>query len=579
MPLGRELGEAFVSVRADTAPFGRELAQKLRIEYATLERQSRESGEKLGEALVDGILRSVRRRLPIIRGQIAAMLRGLRVNLTVDVDVDVRQGRGLSGGAGGGLLARLRGNMQAEVTREVGSMYRGIQGTLGKLFRGPGGIAGMFLAGELAATALAGAFNAVGREALQLSGILGFLPGAISILGAYALTANLAFSGMDDAITAVFERDPKKLQEAMKGMTKSAQDFVMDLKAALPVFDRIKNAAQEGFFKNITDLVPKLTGGLGGTLQAGVGKVAESAGQFVSKLGNMLASPETRGFLERVFQVASALITTLSGPVIRLLESFRNMANASLPQLKDIGTAVGTLLDKFAKFINDKVASGEFAQWLQDGIDTFNDLKDLFVETGKLLGVLFDDGNDDGRSFIQVITDLIIRFREFAASPEGQRALDGIATAAKLAGAALIAVGAVVWVIIASIGSLIWAVKEALNWLGLLETKKKMLKEKSTIQFASQPAPKADGGIIEHRTFAELGEAGREVVIPLTRPDRARQLARDSGLLNLLGGTSENVKNVFYLGTEQVDARMVRVARDVQQSSARTALAGLSATI
>ncbi|OJF15386.1 phage tail protein [Couchioplanes caeruleus] len=45
----------------------------------------------------------------------------------------------------------------------------------------------------------------------------------------------------------------------------------------------------------------------------------------------------------------------------------------------------------------------------------------------------------------------------------------------------------------------------------------------------------ADGAVVNRATLAVLGEAGREVVIPLTRPRRARELAEQSGLMDLLG--------------------------------------------
>lgn len=46
--------------------------------------------------------------------------------------------------------------------------------------------------------------------------------------------------------------------------------------------------------------------------------------------------------------------------------------------------------------------------------------------------------------------------------------------------------------------------------------------------------PFADGGIVNRPTAALIGEAGREVVIPLTRPGRAVELAQQSGLIDLL---------------------------------------------
>ena len=48
----------------------------------------------------------------------------------------------------------------------------------------------------------------------------------------------------------------------------------------------------------------------------------------------------------------------------------------------------------------------------------------------------------------------------------------------------------------------------------------------------------AAGAVITRPTLAGLGEAGTEVVIPLTRPDRARQLVEESGLDRLLGATA-----------------------------------------
>lgn len=44
----------------------------------------------------------------------------------------------------------------------------------------------------------------------------------------------------------------------------------------------------------------------------------------------------------------------------------------------------------------------------------------------------------------------------------------------------------------------------------------------------------AQGGIVDRATLGVIGEAGREVVVPLTKPNRALQLARESGLEELI---------------------------------------------
>lgn len=78
----------------------------------------------------------------------------------------------------------------------------------------------------------------------------------------------------------------------------------------------------------------------------------------------------------------------------------------------------------------------------------------------------------------------------------------------------------------------------------------------------------ADGDIITKPTVGLMGEAGPEVVIPLTKPARAAQLAQQSGLTQMLGGGETNV--FVYIGDEQLEAKMVKV---VQGNNNKQALA------
>lgn len=76
----------------------------------------------------------------------------------------------------------------------------------------------------------------------------------------------------------------------------------------------------------------------------------------------------------------------------------------------------------------------------------------------------------------------------------------------------------------------------------------------------------ARGAVITEPTTAVLGEAGKEVVIPLTDPARARQLAAESGLLDVLGrgfGDQPPPPVVYvYIGGEEITDRIdVRVSR------------------
>lgn len=70
----------------------------------------------------------------------------------------------------------------------------------------------------------------------------------------------------------------------------------------------------------------------------------------------------------------------------------------------------------------------------------------------------------------------------------------------------------------------------------------------------------AEGGIITHPTQALMGEAGPEVVIPLTRPARAAELLRMSGLDKMLQPATPSIQ--VFVGNEQLDARTYRIVTE-----------------
>lgn len=77
----------------------------------------------------------------------------------------------------------------------------------------------------------------------------------------------------------------------------------------------------------------------------------------------------------------------------------------------------------------------------------------------------------------------------------------------------------------------------------------------------------ARGAIVDKPTLAVVGEEAREVVIPLTRPDRARQLAAESGLDRILtGGAGRSpiaVSLRAYIGSREI-TDIVRIEVDEQ---------------
>lgn len=81
----------------------------------------------------------------------------------------------------------------------------------------------------------------------------------------------------------------------------------------------------------------------------------------------------------------------------------------------------------------------------------------------------------------------------------------------------------------------------------------------------------ASGGLITSPTLAIVGEAGKEAVIPMSNPARAEQVARETGLLAMIGsrtGHSEIPSIKVYLGTREItDILDVRIDKKLDDQA------------
>jgi len=67
----------------------------------------------------------------------------------------------------------------------------------------------------------------------------------------------------------------------------------------------------------------------------------------------------------------------------------------------------------------------------------------------------------------------------------------------------------------------------------------------------------ADGDIVNRPTLGMFGESGPEVIIPLSKPARAAELAQKSGLTTMLSDNGTVV--MVFIGEERLESRMVKV--------------------
>ncbi|MFF5668788.1 hypothetical protein ACFY8S_01405 [Streptomyces hygroscopicus] len=277
-----------------------------------------------------------------------------------------------------------------------------------------------------------------------------------------------------------------------------------------------------------------------------------------------------------------SIVVSLAAPLLQIAAAFASWAviNVVVPIIQGIVTAlnglatalsfiigivttfVTTVIGWFRSLYNTLVGHSIIPDLVNGITSWFGRLPGMILSAiSSLVGSVIGVFSRLFSSVVSVVTTGISRIASWFSRLPGQivSALSGIGS--RIAGVFTGAIGAAVGAVNSLIGSIVRAfsglpgkITSAIGDIGgtvLGKIKGGLGKVGGLLGFA-------DGGIINSPTVGLIGEAGPEVIIPLTRPQRARQLAEQSGLLDILGaadgssrgpasGPRREITNTFHI--------------------------------
>jgi phage-related protein len=271
--------------------------------------------------------------------------------------------------------------------------------------------------------ALTPVITAVGGALLDLSGAVALLPGLLGVAASAGGTLILAFQGIGEAIKAVAGGDLDKIDQALENLPKSARVFVKEVVLLRDEFDRLRSSVQQAFFAQITGDLTLLAKSALPTLQKGLTGIASALGNATEQLIAFLRQRTIVETFAQVFTITQNIIDQLTPSFLRLFDSILEVVGGSLPFIDRLISAVGSLVDEFAGFLSESVQTGDLEDFLESTFATFKDLGALLGSLGRLVASLFGDTGDEGRTLIQILTDITDKFTAFFESAEGQEAI------------------------------------------------------------------------------------------------------------------------------------------------------------
>jgi hypothetical protein len=584
------LGEAFIEVRSDLRPFIRDLDREVRRAAQNMERQLRDalqtglqggssdSGERLGEELGDGVGRGMRRRLG-----------------------DSRQPPWVNISAA--LASALDDGISALPTKVKAGIVIGIVAALPFLSAAIAGATSAALGAGLVGigTALAFQYTEVEEAGKNLADTLrAQLVGAaepfVNVLLRAFSQIELRVADLRPRLDRIFANSAQLVEPLVQGLL-DGFDFL------ITAFDNVSGKLGP-FVDELADGFALIGSSIGNALEMlvntgeegeeGLRDLFMAMALLIEGAATLLVIlTEVYGF----FRDIAVEVPAIGGLFSHVLGGFeqgrlgtRDYGNAT----QDLGEQIqGTVsaTDRQTKAIKEAAAAMDKARDAAFGLidatldyeQSIDDLAETLKENGKAFTAETEKGRENIRALGDAIkaaqTDAETRYAQGKLSAEEANALyrqevDEILRVAKAHGISEQAIRGVYDEAL----RLVNLPAPDTGWLTQIANGADLTRE--ALERALRAAQRlnsggggvgggkgpggftefGDGGLVQIPTKAIVGDGGSEVVIPLTRPARAAELMRMSGLDRMLQPAAPSV--TVFVGNEQLDARTYRIVTE-----------------
>jgi hypothetical protein len=340
-------------------------------------------------------------------------------------------------GSGLANIATNIGSAFADIGSKVGSSLGSTIGQVGSSVGTVTGSIGSVLQIGVMAIAIPLVLGLAGALS-QLVGILAALPATAGVAVTAILPLVLAFHGFSDAIGAVLEGDPDKINKALKKLSPSAASVVKEFSKLVKPFGEIQKLAQESLFKPLVGTLTQLATAVLPALRQGVPLVANAFGRMFEFISRAFSNGEFAGVLTNTFATTARIIENITPELGRFADLFISIWQLGLPYVERF---VGVLTRGFTVFNNwleKSIDGGKVTGWLEKawhvGTQLWQIIKELGIYFGTLLGAFADEGTDTLDGIVQSLQ----KANEYLKSDKGAETLHNLGVIVHWAGNAFV---------------------------------------------------------------------------------------------------------------------------------------------
>ncbi|MEE2041284.1 hypothetical protein Q8791_29070 [Nocardiopsis sp. CT-R113] len=281
----------------------------------------------------------------------------------------------------------------------------------------------------LASVGRSAAFATLAASAVSLAAAIGpasgavlALPPALLVAGAAAATLAVGLSGMGDALAAT-GGTAEELEEALDGLSPSAQSFVRSFAGFRSAFAPVRDAVQERLFAGLGSEVDRLALSSIPTLRTGMVGLSGALNTAAKSATSTMSSDVFNGTLSEVFAGTTRVTERFGQALGPLLQVLASLAVAGLPLVERFTEWAAGGIESAAAFLTTEAGAARLAGMVERAGDVLSQLGTIGSNLTTALGGMFGPAGASGAGLLDTIEALTERFATWAQSAEGQAGL------------------------------------------------------------------------------------------------------------------------------------------------------------
>lgn len=262
---------------------------------------------------------------------------------------------------------------------------------LGSILRSVGtgavGLAGAATKITLVGSAAAGALPLVGALVTQLANLAPAAAAGVTAFVAMkgaALTLKLGLTGVEDALTAVFDpdADPAAVAEALDKLSGNAKAFVLQAQKMKPALDKLRLDVQDRLFKGLDKTLAETAKATFPDLRNAAQDFADTFNRMAKDTGSQAQQLAEDGTLGKALDSGTSAFAKLERLPGQVLAAIIRLAAAGGPLLNRITARVAEVADSITAKLKKASETGALE-------DSVNDAGDAFRQLGRIAGNVF----------------------------------------------------------------------------------------------------------------------------------------------------------------------------------------------